>query len=259
MLIDPCPLVLLNERDMDTVDDAEMFGSGIFKWIYERFVLQPEVKSVHRWLPQARRLLDIGCGTGWTTAIWKRNGFEVIGLEPSRVRSQIAREKYGLNVFSGHIEELKDQPLFDVAVMRHILEHIEHPVDVLKSIHRQLREGGLLLITVPNIRSIGRYCFRESWQWVLPWHLHFYHPQTLRLLLQSNGFKVLKYYQMPSPLWYPDSFRAWFRDHGLPALGHPAFSILWIIPSLVLVLTGFILGKNDNMTFVVQKGRDDGQ
>jgi SAM-dependent methyltransferase len=256
MLIDPVPLVELKERDMDSVADAEMFDSPLFKSLYRNLVIGPEMSAVKKILPpDRRRLLDVGCGTGWTTAICQEEGFDVTGLEPSKVRSQMARDKYGLKVFTGHIEELNDPQTFDVVVMRHILEHIERPAQVIGRIRDLLSAGGILVVTIPNINTIGRYVFRESWEWILPWHLHFYHPKTLRLLLESQGFEVVKLYQVPSPIWYPHTFSAWFRDHGMPFLSGRFFTVLWIIPSLVLVAIGLVLGMNDNMTVIARKKR----
>ena len=187
--------------------------------------------------------------------MWQKNGFDVKGIEPSAIRAQVARDKFGLKIFNGHIEEFKESKVFDVILMRHLLEHIEHPHKVLTDVKRMLDDDGLLVITIPNINCIGRYVFRDSWAWVLPWHLHFYHPKTLRRLLKSQGFEILKLYQIPSPLWYPESFSAWFKNRGWTILSSRILGVIWIVPSLALVLVGFIFGKNDNMTVIARKER----
>lgn len=87
------------------------------------------------------------------------------------------------------------------------MEHIEDPLKVLAKVKTLLKEDGLLLITLPNINSIGRFIFQENWEWVLPWHLHFYNPKTLNFLIEQAGFEKIKIYQMPSPLWYQESLQ----------------------------------------------------
>jgi len=103
------------------------------------------------------------------------------------------------------VENFQTDTKFDVIIMRHLLEHIEDPSAMLKKIQSFLKPEGLLIIIIPNIDSIGRYIFGENWEWILPWHLHFYTPRTLTMLVEKMGYKKMKCYQMPSPLWYPKS------------------------------------------------------
>ena len=111
--------------------------------------------------------------------------------------------KYGLEVFTVHIEDFQPKQEFDVITMRHILEHIENSLTVLDKLRSILSDYGVLLVTLPNINFIGRYVFQELWEWILPWHLHFYQPQTILRLLERSGFESLRIYQTPSPFWYP--------------------------------------------------------
>ena len=119
------------------------------------------------------------------------------------VAKEMAEKRYGIPVSRAHVENFYTDELFDIVVLRHILEHIADPVPLLSKINTLLKPSGLLLIVIPNINCIGRYVFKENWEWVLPWHLHFYAPKTLTRLLEKTGYKKLRIYQTPSPLWYP--------------------------------------------------------
>jgi len=235
---------------MDSIPDAELFGSKILKTIYEKIVIGREIKAVRKFTSVPNpHVLDIGCGTGWTTAIWQENGFTVTGLEPSQSRSDIARKTYGISVVHDHIEHFKPAEKFDVIIMRHLLEHIEDPVSTLTVVRSFLKPNGILLIVIPNINCIGRYIFKENWEWVLPWHLHFYTPTTLRRLLEKTGYQKLKIYQMPSPLWYPHTLnKALFGDKSRSRFPQ------WLSLSLCipLIALGMLLNLNDNMTLVFQ-------
>jgi len=215
LFIKPAPLVSLNDRTMDSIDDAEFAGSTFLKKLQQNLIIKKEIKNAWKFLKSDQpTLLDLGCGTGWTTAIWRDHGFKVTGLEPSESRGKIARERHRLEVSNKHIEDFNVSQKYDVVIMRHLLEHIEDPMSVLQRIKSFLNPNGLLIIILPNINSIGRYLFRENWAWILPWHLHFYTPRTLSMLIENNGFQKLKLYQMPSPLWYPMSFRKAFGIKG---------------------------------------------
>lgn len=248
LFIFPAPLKELEKRTMDSIPDAELFGSDILKTIYEKIVIGREIKAVRKFtsIPNPH-VLDIGCGTGWTTSIWQKNGFTVTGLEPSQSRSDIARKTYGISVVHNHIEHFKPTEKFDVIIMRHLLEHIADPVSTLTAVKSFLKPNGILLIVIPNINCIGRYIFQENWEWVLPWHLHFYTPKTLRRLLEKTGYQKLKIYQMPSPLWYPHTLnKALFGEKNQFRFPH-WLSLSFCIPLIVL---GMLLNLNDNMTLL---------
>ncbi len=255
LFIHPVPLISLDSRNMNALSDAEFFGSRILKFLHEKIVINKEIRHVKEVINNLRpSLLDIGCGTGWTTSIWQRHGFSVTGLEPSATRSQFSQEMYGINIFQGHIEDFQPQEKFEVIIMRHVLEHIEDVVGVLKRIRSFLKQEGVLVVVTPNINSIGRYIFKENWEWVLPWHLHFYTPKTLSRLICKTGYKKLQLYQMPSPLWYPASLsRVFGQDNKLGRFLNQKARLANLALFTPIILMGILLNLNDNMTLIAGK------
>jgi len=241
------PLVLLDveERKMESVDGAvELFESNLLRTLHKRLIINPEIAKARQLLGKKDfRMLDIGCGTGLISQIWAESGAIVTGLEPSPKRAAIARQR-GLDVLSCYAEELKPDQKFDLIVIRHVVEHFEHPQKILRELIPQLTNNGLLLIVVPNIYCIGRKIFGTNWTWVLPWHCSFFNPKALRMLLISCGYNVSKLYQTPSPLWYPQSFTRRFPRIGR-ALSTTPLSMLFFAP---LIALGYLTGRSDNIT-----------
>ena len=62
------------------------------------------------------------------------------------------------NVVKHHsyFEEFQTEIKFDTIIMGHVLEHIEKPVEILKYIYEWLSTEGVLIISVPNAKSIHR-------------------------------------------------------------------------------------------------------
>lgn len=240
---------------MDSVDDGELFDSGILRNLHKWFVVFPEIRAVRKHKgPGVLKLLDVACGTGWALSHWKKRNFLVTGLEASDQRRRVCRERYGVDVVPGFIEDFRSDEQFDVITMRHILEHIEHPITVLKKVKSLLKDDGVLSVTVPNINSIGRYLFQEKHAWVLPWHVHFYYPKTLTALLERVGFHKVKLYQVPSPLWYPKSLIDLFSPKSLCArtlARTPRILLMMLFAPIVLV--GWMLGVSDNVTILATK------
>lgn len=141
------------------------------------------------------RLLDIGCGDGKFLADMKRLGWEVVGIEPDPQAAKIANEKLGISVFAGTLGKA-DLPSnsFDAVTMKHVIEHVEDPIKVLRECYRILKPGGKLSIATPNTDCLQHRLFGSAWlELDPPRHFHLFSASTLRKLLESavpNGFHV---------------------------------------------------------------------
>lgn len=147
---------------------------------------------------RGRDLLDIGSHAGFFLRRAVARGWNAIGVEPSPVTSALARERFGLDVRTGLLDEVAlPEGAFDAITMTDVFEHVGEPVRVLAHIRRLLRPGGVLFVKVPNVRYVrakalllGRVpglledCFdaRE--------HLVYYSTTTLRRTLEAGGFTV---------------------------------------------------------------------
>ena len=260
LFLHPVPLSDLTDRRMDTLEDAELFNNSLLKFLHEKLIVNREIAIVRKLVQKDRfSLLDIGCGTGWTSSIWQRVGAEVTGLEPSPRRAAVAKERHGLRILQSSIEELRSEKKYDVIVMRHVLEHIADPLPVLASIRGHLDEKGIAVIIVPNINCIGRYLFGARWTWVLPWHCDFFSPRSMRYLMKRSGFDVVKLYQMPSPLWYPQSFLRLIPGSERFSAGlYRTLSLASFLPFIPLVLLGYLTGQSDNITIIARREQGDG-
>ncbi|MGH2541897.1 MAG: class I SAM-dependent methyltransferase [Ardenticatenaceae bacterium] len=148
--------------------------------------------AVHVAAKRAGRLLDVGCATGIFLEGMRRFGWDVQGVEPSSYAARYARERFGLPVFEGHLEEAPLQARsFDVITLWDVLEHVHEPREVLARIHELLRAGGLLVMSLPNPDSLEARLFGRYWLgWDLPRHLNLFRPARLREHLAAQGFEV---------------------------------------------------------------------
>jgi len=139
------------------------------------------------------RLLDIGCGSGEFLNQMKNFGWEVYGVEISPEAADMGNKR-GLNIFCGELGGADfPQNYFDVVVLSQTLEHVYSPGAYLEKIYRLLKQGGLLIIGVPNIDCLeiqvfGRNCHALD----VPRHLHFFNVSSLRRYLEKYGFEVEK-------------------------------------------------------------------
>lgn len=248
LFLHPLPLTQVTERQMDTVDDAEMFHSNILRFLHTQLIVKPEIKKIrHLTGKNTFSVLDIGCGTGWISELWANSGAFVTGLEPSESRAHIARQR-NIRVLSCYVEDMPTQERFNLIIIRHVVEHFEQPGVILKNLKKHLLPGGFILVVVPNINCIGRILFDTHWTWVLPWHCSFFTPRSLKILLKKSGYKIKTIYQTPSPLYYPESFIRKYKRLGR-FLGNSSLTKLLFSP---IALLGWLLGYGDNITIIAQ-------
>ena len=198
---------LYTERPpQDLFEEAEVFSSPLLTKLKDSLIISPLIKWVRSELSRADKpkLLDIGCATGWITAVARRFGFEAIGLEANPYLADVAREKYGLEVKEGFLEDLEISQVFDAVCMFHVLEHLTNPLGVLRKIRSILKANGVLLAVVPNGGSLGVSIFKRYYNWSLPHHVSFFTPRSIQIAYEKAGFKVLSLRHLPSPpiLWY---------------------------------------------------------
>ena len=114
---------------------------------------------------------------------------ELVGLEHQPQLVNTAKES-GLNVYEGFAEGHCDFPEapFDAFVQFNFLEHQPHPKDMLETIWRNLKPGGLGLLTVPSFEYILEH---DGYYELLRDHIANYTEETLTRLLLSCGFAVL--------------------------------------------------------------------
>lgn len=128
------------------------------------------------------RSLDVGCGDGLFFEGLSRYG-DVEGLEadPTLVRDPRWRDRITVGTLGPGYDP---GPVFDVATMLDVLEHIPDDLAALRSVRAALRPGGRLLLTVPAL----------GWLWSrhdeVNEHQRRYHRPGLAGALRASGFEV---------------------------------------------------------------------
>lgn len=114
------------------------------------------------------RALEAGCGR--RTHIHLGQAFIVgIDIEPA----EIGRNGRLDETLVGDIQNYAFEPCsFDVAVCWNVLEHLEYPVGALENMRDALRPGGLLVLGVPDTRSLKTVAVKLTPRRL---HEHLYH------------------------------------------------------------------------------------
>jgi hypothetical protein len=126
-------------------------------------------------------VLDVGAGDGSLVDAFTAVGREAVGLE----RGGTPHPK----VRSSSVDEVGGS--WAAIIFWHSLEHLRAPRAALDAACRLLLAGGVLVIAVPNARSLQARLFGDRWFALdLPRHLVHLHPAALVDRLEQQGMTV---------------------------------------------------------------------
>ena len=115
------------------------------------FVLAPAILSN---LPRADSLVDIGCGTGWLTAVAQRDAKVTVGIDPSCDSIAIARVRHpgrAIRYVAESIETYSQAPgRFDVAISNMAASSAPDLGAFLVASRTILKKGAIFVFTIPH-------------------------------------------------------------------------------------------------------------
>lgn len=152
-----------------------------------------------------KRILDLGCYDGTSLSLIKNRDNEFYGIEASEYGFQQAIAK-GIKAEKFFIRDGVNFPFqdsfFDLIVIGEIIEHMYDTDFFLIEIKRILKRGGFLLISTPNIASLGRRLLLLSGLnpilEVSPnepdssGHIRYFTFESLKGLLEKHNFRIIK-------------------------------------------------------------------
>jgi 2-polyprenyl-3-methyl-5-hydroxy-6-metoxy-1,4-benzoquinol methylase/ribosomal protein S27E len=140
-------------------------------------------------------LLEIGAAFGtFCTEMTSRKYFKkIVAVEPTPFLAETCRQK-GLEVIEDIVENIKfdENKRFNVVANFEVIEHLHSPKNFILNCKKLLKPGGLLFTTCPNGKGFDIQVLMEKSNSVDHEHLNYFNQQSLGLLLQNNGFKVLE-------------------------------------------------------------------
>jgi ubiquinone/menaquinone biosynthesis C-methylase UbiE len=129
---------------------------------------------------------EIGAGNGYVSSCLKKIGAQCVTVEPG---SQGAKNsaKRGLESICGFLQDL-NLPNNSIPCIGcfDVLEHLDHPEEIIKEFHRILELNGKVLITVPAHKKLWSQTDEMSF------HKRRYEIEEVINLMTSSGFKKVR-------------------------------------------------------------------
>jgi SAM-dependent methyltransferase len=132
-----------------------------------------------------KRVLDFGCGFGQFLETCRVFGLQAIGVDRSNAR----RSGAGVHIFA-ELDEVSGT--FDAITLFEVLEHLDDPLAVLKSLRDRLETGGIMIVEVPDSTGVRAIDSRESYYKIHPLdHINAFTPKSLVGILERAGFEPI--------------------------------------------------------------------
>jgi ubiquinone/menaquinone biosynthesis C-methylase UbiE len=138
-----------------------------------------------------KKVLEVGAGDGSILKLLSDNNFAeelyAVEISESGVR-QIASKNIdklkSVQLFDGYKLPFEDKS-FDLVILSHVLEHVEHERILLREIHRVTKQ---LVIEVPKDYRFGAE--QKLAHFLAYGHINLYTPTSLKFLLMTENFKI---------------------------------------------------------------------
>ena len=144
-----------------------------------------------------RRVLDVGCASGYIARLLAAQGYDVVGIDrpgpvPADFTQNVRLVQADLDAGMPSLPEA-----FDFIVCADVIEHLQDPLQFLLDLHPRLAPGGRLVASLPNSGNLyfrlnvlmGRFPAHDRGLFDRT-HLHFYTWEGWQGLFARAGFRI---------------------------------------------------------------------
>ncbi len=233
-------------------DDSGLVG------LVRRSLLARQARLITAFSGGPGRLLEVGCGTGDLLLALESEGWQAVGIEPSRSASDKARARCRAEIVTGQFDAFRGKDdSFDAVVLKHVLEHLPSPMAALRRCAALLRPGGCLFVWTPNADSFEARLLGTYWHgYDMPRHLYDFTPDTIARYAQENSLDLLNIRFEPSPVDWIRGVQYLLAEHGAPRLIRRLVSArnpLLLIALFPVALLSALVHKSDRIMIVMRK------
>jgi 2-polyprenyl-3-methyl-5-hydroxy-6-metoxy-1,4-benzoquinol methylase len=179
------------------------FASSAASLMHPRFM--PPILALCGALRPGSRVLDVGCGNGYTAGQFLARGYTVVGIDLSDTGINLARKTYPAGRFEilpadGQLLDRLGEDPFDLVVSTEVVEHLYAPRPYAAGCYQALKPGGRFICTTPYHGYLKNLALSVMGHWdkhANPlWdggHIKLWSRDTLSQLLEETGFVNLQF------------------------------------------------------------------
>lgn len=172
----------ISVSQIDFGGGVEYYNDEYFKWQKEMGMFGGRIKAAlfKPYIEPNMTVIEFGGGGGYL--LDNINASEKLNIEVND-SARIEAEKIGIRSVKS-ISDVKDN-YADIIISTSVLEHVENPLEVIKELHRKLKDNGKIVFHVPN-----ESCDTEYSRSDVNNHLYTWNCLTIGNLFKAAGYFV---------------------------------------------------------------------
>ena len=167
-----------------------LFNKGIVGAILHSIHANPVLRLISKTkIKHTAKVLDVGCGNGNILYAMAHAGMKNLkGIDPY-IKESIQYDN-GLVIEKKELAE--ELPGWDLIMLHHVLEHMDHQVEQMKLIYEKLNNDGICLIRIPTVSSYAWEKYQTNWVSLdAPRHFYLHSKKSFELLVDNSGFRIV--------------------------------------------------------------------
>lgn len=162
-------------------------------YLKKRFLMR--IMEIEDYKKFGGNLLDVGCSTGLFLKVVRENSrrrWRLFGVDMNKKAIDIAKGLVNAKFYHTSLQDIRfKDSFFDCITCFDVLEHDPKINENLGMINQMLKKNGLLVIQLPNYRSVMAFSCGDNWDWWSPPdHILHFSPWVLSQMLENNGFII---------------------------------------------------------------------
>ncbi len=171
--------------DASLVDYNEEYDNQVVSETFTAYYRELALMLIKRLDLNQGMVYDIGCGNGEFLRLLcsLAPGIHGVGIDPSCTpivdgNFELIRARFAESIFGGDVK---------LVLLRHVLEHIDHPLEFLSNLRRAMPQAPLF-VEVPDLNWILENT--TFWDFCYE-HCNYFTQETLGLALSAAGFSII--------------------------------------------------------------------